>query len=327
MADIQLNFPHDINVSVQLGDLVYFTPTTPVGTPRIWASTTTPHDTAPKENIILMGPVIDFVPWNGDNINQMLADGVNFNTINTSLALPNSGTALNAVSVIQQAIDTLDTLGQSGTIYESEPPLTPNTWYRFSDQSVDPITFVKEITNTGIINFPSTTISSGMGATGIIQLLTGLVPGTTYEVILDFTNPWGSINIDFYDGTTSLNTGGLSGQGISGNVNAGQNIHTFSAPSANLTVVFSQWSNFGGGGISNISIKAVEQSSIIADYDDAIAAIHGAPIPGDFIMFSKDNKVNLSSLLGYYSLLKLRNDSKTKAEIFSVGTDFIESSK
>ena len=125
----------------------------------------------------------------------------------------------------------------------------------------------------------------------------------------------------------SLNTGGLGGGGISGNVNAGQNIHTFSAPSANLTVVFSQWSNFGGGGISNISIRAVEQSSIIADFDDAIAAIYGPPNPDDFIMFSKDNKVNLSSLLGYYSLLKLGNNSTSKAEMFSVGANFIESSK
>ena len=242
MADIRLDFPHDINVSVQLGDLVYWVETNPVGTPGTlgnWASTTTPHDTAPKEEVVLIGPVIDFIPWNGNNTNQMLTDGVHFNTINTSLALPNSGAALNAVNVIQQAVNTLDTLGQPGTIYESEPPLTPNTWYRFSDQSVDPIPYVKEITNTGIINFPPTTIPSGHGATGIIQLLTGLVPGTTYEVILNFTNPWGSINIDFYDGTTSLNTGGLGGQGISGNVNIAQNIHTFSAPSASLTVVFS----------------------------------------------------------------------------------------
>ena len=327
MAEIQLNFPHDINVSVQLGDLVYFTTTTSVGAPRNWASTTTPHDTAPKEDIILMGPVVDFIPWNGNSINQMLADGVNFNTINTSLALPNSGTALNAVNVIQQAIDTLDTLGQSGTIYESEPPLTPNTWYRFSDQSVDPITFVKEITNTGIINFPSTTISSGMGATGIIQLLTGLVPGTTYEVILDFTNPWGSINIDFYDGTTSLNTGGFTGQGISGNVNAGQNVHTFSAPLTDLTVVFSTWNNFAGGNISNISIMEVPQTSIIADYPDSLAEIYGVPTYEDFIMFSKDNKVNLSSLLGYYSRVQFRNNSKDEAELFAVGADFVESSK
>ena len=47
----------------------------------------------------------------------------------------------------------------------------------------------------------------------------------------------------------------------------------------------------------------------------------------DFIMFSKDNKANLSSLLGYYSLLKLRNNSTTKAEMFSITANFVESSK
>ena len=45
------------------------------------------------------------------------------------------------------------------------------------------------------------------------------------------------------------------------------------------------------------------------------------------VVISKDNKANVSSLLGYYSLLKLRNNSKTKAEMFSVAADFIESSK
>ena len=135
MADIQLDFPHDINVSVQLGDLVYWVETNPVGTPRNWASTTTPHDTALREEVILIGPVVQLIPWNG--------------------------------------------------------------------------------------------------------------------VI----------------------------------------------------------------------------ASIIADYDNAIAALHGPPNEGDFIMFSKDNKVNLSSLLGYYSLLKLRNNSKEKSEMFSVAANFIESSK
>ena len=147
MADIQLDFPHDINVSVQLGDLVYWVETNPVGIDGIpipnttlpsgfpWESTTTPHDTALREEVILIGPVVQLIPWNG--------------------------------------------------------------------------------------------------------------------VI----------------------------------------------------------------------------ASIIADYDDAIAAIYGPPNEGDFIMFSKDNKVNLSSLLGYYSLLKLRNNSKEKSEMFSVAANFIESSK
>ena len=74
-----------------------------------------------------------------------------------------------------------------------------------------------------------------------------------------------------------------------------------------------------------ISINRIT-NTIVCDWDPSPAtALY--PNSDDFIMFSKDNKVNLSSLLGYYSLIKLRNDSKTKAEIFSVGADFIESSK
>ena len=46
-----------------------------------------------------------------------------------------------------------------------------------------------------------------------------------------------------------------------------------------------------------------------------------------FIMFSKDNKVNLSSVLGYYASVTLRNDSTERAELFNVGADVFESSK
>ena len=74
-------------------------------------------------------------------------------------------------------------------------------------------------------------------------------------------------------------------------------------------------------------IKAVTLTSITCDMPNALAAQHGTPTTADFIMFSKDNKANLSSLLGYYSLLKLRNDSTSKAEMFSIATDFVESSK
>ena len=48
---------------------------------------------------------------------------------------------------------------------------------------------------------------------------------------------------------------------------------------------------------------------------------------GSFIMFSKDNKVNLSSGLGYYASATLRNDSPDKAELFNIGADIFESSK
>ena len=47
----------------------------------------------------------------------------------------------------------------------------------------------------------------------------------------------------------------------------------------------------------------------------------------EYILFSKDNKVNLSSILGYYAEVKLRNNSKIQSELFSIGCGVEESSK
>tara|TARA_R110000796_G_scaffold23435_2_gene67060 strand:- start:162 stop:533 length:372 start_codon:yes stop_codon:yes gene_type:complete len=46
-----------------------------------------------------------------------------------------------------------------------------------------------------------------------------------------------------------------------------------------------------------------------------------------FIMFSKDNSTNLTSLTGYYALAKFENNSKEKAELYAVGSEIAESSK
>ena len=48
---------------------------------------------------------------------------------------------------------------------------------------------------------------------------------------------------------------------------------------------------------------------------------------GAFILFSKDNKANLSSALGYFAEIKLSNNSTEYAEMFSIGMDIFESSK
>jgi hypothetical protein len=47
----------------------------------------------------------------------------------------------------------------------------------------------------------------------------------------------------------------------------------------------------------------------------------------DFIMFSKNNVINNSSLLGYYAEVKLSNDSTEKAELFALGSEVVQSSK
>ena len=145
MATITLTFQHELNVSVQIGDVVYYVDTDPVGIPRAWASTTTPHMTKDRESVIMIGPVVD-------------------------------------ITIIPPELD----------------------------------------------------------------------------------------------------------------------------PLGNLTPI---------------------QSIITADFDDIIAAQYGPPDEDSFIMFSKDNKVNLSSAAGYYASVTFKNDSKDKAELFNVGTDMFESSK
>lgn len=51
------------------------------------------------------------------------------------------------------------------------------------------------------------------------------------------------------------------------------------------------------------------------------------PATNDFIFFSKDNRANMTSLLGYYAEVEISNNSTEKAEIFAVGTEIFESSK
>ena len=51
------------------------------------------------------------------------------------------------------------------------------------------------------------------------------------------------------------------------------------------------------------------------------------PTTSDFIFFSKDNKVNLTSLLGYFASVKFVNNSTTKAEMFAASCEINESSK
>ena len=51
------------------------------------------------------------------------------------------------------------------------------------------------------------------------------------------------------------------------------------------------------------------------------------PTTSQYIFFSKDNKANSSSLLGYYAEVKISNNSTSEAELFSMGCDMFESSK
>ena len=91
----------------------------------------------------------------------------------------------------------------------------------------------------------------------------------------------------------------------------------------------------GGFSVNNGDVVEIGQIRQINDRDSVTPVVicessMAGDINGDtgvFILFSKDNKVNLSSILGYYAEVKLVNDSTSAAELFSVAMDAFESSK
>jgi hypothetical protein len=71
----------------------------------------------------------------------------------------------------------------------------------------------------------------------------------------------------------------------------------------------------GGGPISTITI------------DDLNPGTQGAIQPGDFLMFGKDTQANVSGLIGYFAAVKIKNNSKKKAEIYCISSGITPSSK
>tara|TARA_R100000995_G_scaffold84885_1_gene65519 strand:- start:6997 stop:7374 length:378 start_codon:yes stop_codon:yes gene_type:complete len=75
------------------------------------------------------------------------------------------------------------------------------------------------------------------------------------------------------------------------------------------------------GNVTNIN-KLTSEVSIIVDTNSI-----NIPSLGDYVMFEKDKRVNSSSLIGYYADVNFVNYSTEKIELFSIGSDFVESSK
>lgn len=67
--------------------------------------------------------------------------------------------------------------------------------------------------------------------------------------------------------------------------------------------------------VSSTQIKVNVTSNVDLPQDD------------DYIFFTKDNAVNLKSLIGYFASIKFKNDSTEYAELFNVGVGVVESSK
>ena len=51
------------------------------------------------------------------------------------------------------------------------------------------------------------------------------------------------------------------------------------------------------------------------------------PLQTAYLFFAKSNKVNKSTIKGYFNEVEFKNDSFTKAEMFSTACEIVESSK
>lgn len=73
------------------------------------------------------------------------------------------------------------------------------------------------------------------------------------------------------------------------------------------------------------TILSIGNNSITVEYENTIST---APPPGAFISFVKDKRINTSSLVGYYSEVKLVNNARDcDIELFSIGSNIQLSSK
>ena len=79
------------------------------------------------------------------------------------------------------------------------------------------------------------------------------------------------------------------------------------------------------------NIEDLKRVGVITGIDDwgitVEEPVDYEPLPGDFIMFSKDKQANNTSLLGYYAEVKISNNSTEAAELFALSSEVAPSSK
>ena len=73
--------------------------------------------------------------------------------------------------------------------------------------------------------------------------------------------------------------------------------------------------------------KITEIGNDYIKVSNPVVALSTGVNAGNFLMFSKDTRVNKNSLLGYYAEVELENNSTDKIELFSLSSEVTQSSK
>ena len=330
-----------------------------------WASTTTPHLTSDQSDIIMIGEITNIIPWDG-TVNSIICDMPQalFNQYFSNIIpggcvqVPSGNNictdeCCNYDAVLDwPVIDMIDPNNPTGLGFFQGSPSDPMNWF-FDNPTRDaseimfhiavPISSSFGVGNCEVV--PGDKNVNGVddyvsGARNIwvtwdaIQLgVVNCCPAPvncpyTQQFPLNYTNAVPT-PIDETDScnTTVFHPGhDFSANDIidkynhlypGGNYPYGISYPNFVAHHENymtntFNITYNMFQSYGGF------------TPLDGSYDSGSTTVC---TQGSFIMFSKDNKVNLSSALGYYASATLRNDSPDKAELFNIGADIFESSK
>ena len=131
-------------------------------------------------------------------------------------------------------------------------------------------------------------------------------------------------DIVYYADNVGTNSGGFeTGDvgGVSTNITIGV-VSAISTIPGELTVITQYYDNFG----NVVTVESIENYDYLITIDNTNYP-NVTPTNADFIYFSKDGSVNLTSITGYYGEVEFKNNSTEKAELFAASCDIIESSK
>jgi len=317
---IQLDFPNPLNTSVQIGDTAYFsnpidygTTGNPLGGDQ-WASTTTPHLTSDQGDIIMIGPIQTIIPWDG-TVNSIICDmpqalfNQYFSQINMNVVCTPDPSGVNILITDAAFTDH----------YNLQDPSCLSLPQFNSRADLLDVAFSANNYNTPFLEI-------GKYPTACNPLLGNVIntaPGMSLGTFVD-------------NGITNCETGNgdcWSRVNAVGVFTLGPLVQ-FSKASECLDYFINTqaWNLTLTSSFADVVSEATNQNTYFPQ-SGSITPCYCQEIPltctgdGSFIMFSKDNKVNLSSGLGYYASATLRNDSPDKAELFNVGAGIFKSSK
>lgn len=343
MPRIRLTFPNPLNTSVQVGDTAYFSNPIEVGVKGgQWASTTTPHLTSEQQDIIKIGEIMGIEPWDGGRsmiycdmpqilFNKYFADIKPSGCITTTQLVSwciDKPIFPDLQSIFEEGFKPgnhnkqwgelgciiVPTYGASSSCLDV--PGDPASQYKYLHLAMGSIVFG--------VGFQTDNPIPGMGGSAADVLghfINQPAPGFTGYSYPNVSNwePGHGLNLTLTSSYADLETEVMANGGWNNFVpgtgpnsywgDQGYHSHQPTAP----------WS---GGNPS--WMFGWTPGCYPPDHPSSTSTICE---DGSFIMFSKDNKVNMSSMLGYYASIEYRNDSLEKAELFKVGAEVFESSK